>query len=388
MKRTEALATLGEMAASQSGLITSAQAKALGVDGVTLMRLRDADLLRQVGHGVYLVGGAAEPTHLDIRVAWLRLDPARPAWERDGLGEKDGVVSHASACLVHEIGDIPAPQVELTVPRRVATRESWVKLHRHNGPLPAKDVTRVGGLPVTTAVRTVLDLLRAGADAGHVGGVIAAAERRGLLDLDALAQRAGRYADRYAMGKASGAELISALTTEAGEHLQRDKALEVLSGAAAAGYEDAIRHLLHIQLPSTSHDPARLPARVQQELARLVAAQVSPAVGELGKIFTENLAAQLSPFQEAAGRVVAAQAGPAITEINRQLNEQIARQLRPLLEDSGLAAARREQIAEVILPNEAIATLLERAAASQALRAKITPADEAHDDEESNEADS
>lgn len=215
MKRVQAQATLGEMAASQYGLITSAQATARGVDGVTLGRLRDARLLEPVGRGVYLISGATTPTHLEIRIAWLRLDPARPAWERDGRGEKDGVVSHRSACLLHQLGDIPAPKTELTVPGRLTTREPWVKLHRHDGPLPVDEITMVDGLPVTTVDRTVLDLLRDHADGGHVGGVIAEAERRGLLDLRALAHQLGQFGQRYAMPGVSGAELLSTLTAQA-----------------------------------------------------------------------------------------------------------------------------------------------------------------------------
>jgi hypothetical protein len=235
MKRAEALVTLGELATGQHGLITSAQAKDLGVDGVTLLRLREAALLENVGWGVYRLPGAAVPSHLDIRVAWLRLDPAQPAWNRDGRGTKDGVVSHRSACLLHELGDIPAPKIELTVPGRLTTREPWVELHQASGPIDPVDIVVVDGLPVTSVERTVVDLLEDGADAGHVGGVIADAEHRRLVDLDALAPRVERFAARYAMPGAPGNEVLSALTAEAGQQLNRDTAFELLKDAVAAG---------------------------------------------------------------------------------------------------------------------------------------------------------
>jgi hypothetical protein len=164
---------------------------------------------------VYLSCGAPAPTYLEIWIAWLRLDPGRPAWERDGRGAKDGVVSHRSACLLHQLGDIPAPNVEMTVPMRLTTREPWVKLRRHDGPLPAEEITFVDGLPVTTVDRTVLDLLRDGVDGGHVGGVIADAERRGLLDLRALARQVGQFGRYYATPGAPGAELLAALKAQA-----------------------------------------------------------------------------------------------------------------------------------------------------------------------------
>jgi len=256
MKRAEALALLGGLAADQYGLITSAQAKDLGVDGVTLLRLREAALLENVGRGVYRLPGAIMPSHLDIRVAWLRLDPARPAWKRDGRGMKDGVVSHRSACLVHELGDIPAPKVELTVPGRLTTREPWVELHQHSGPLDPVDIAVVDGLPVTSVERTVVDLLEDGADAGHVGGVVADAEHRGLVDLGALAARVERFATRYAMPGAPGKELLSALTAEAGQQLSHDAAYELLkslvAAGATAGYGDAVRQMLQVKPLATS----------------------------------------------------------------------------------------------------------------------------------------
>jgi hypothetical protein len=308
---------------------------------------------------------------LEIRVAWLRLDPERPAWERDGLGEKDGVVSHRSACLLHQLGDIPAPQVELTVPGRLTTREPWVKLHRHDGPLPAEDVTNVDGMPVTTVNRTVLDLLRDGADAGHIGGVIADAERRGLLDIEALAEQAGQYANRYAMAEASGGELLSTLTAEAGQQMQHEKALELLkeiaTASAAAGYGDAVRHLLQMQVPSEARhgeQPSQLLAPAHAELSRTLAAQISPALEEISKGLTAGLAAQLASLQDAAARIVKAQVSPAVAELNRHLSEELAHQLTPLLHNPSFAAALRERLAEVIFPDATIAALIDQIAAA------------------------
>jgi hypothetical protein len=336
-----------------------------------------------VGRGVYLISGATPPTHLEIRVAWLRLDPARPTWERDGLGEKDGVVSHRSACLLHQLGDIPAPHVELTVPRRLTTRESWVKLRRR--PLPAEDVTHVDGLPVTTVNRTVLDLLRDGADSGHVGSVIADAEHRGLLDLEALAGQAGQYANRYAMGKASGAELLSALAAETGQQMHQERALEVLKetavASATAGYGDAIRRLLQAQVPSEAWNGehlSRLLTPVDAELSRALAAQINPALNEINKNLTGHLAAQFAPLQDAAARMIAAQISPAVTELGRQL----AAQLAPLLQNPSLTAALRERLAEVVLPDAMIAALLDQITAAGVHEPRMaltaTPDDEEH----------
>ncbi|HEV2640497.1 MAG TPA: type IV toxin-antitoxin system AbiEi family antitoxin domain-containing protein [Actinocrinis sp.] len=276
MKRAEALAILGGLASDQYGLITAALAKTRGVDGVTLLRLCDADLLENVGRGIYLLPGAVRPSHLEIRVAWLRLDPVRPAWARNGRGKKDGVVSHSSACLLHELGDIPTPKVELTVPGRLTTREPGVELHQHPGPLSPDEVMVVDGLPVTSAERTIVDLLQSGADAGHVGGVVVDAEHRGLVDFDALAARVERFADHYAVPEGSGRELLSTLAAAAGQQLNRDAVAEVwkewVTVGAAAGYEDAVRQILQMKPANASWtktvNPASLlvPAEVVKSL--------------------------------------------------------------------------------------------------------------------------
>lgn len=242
MERVEALSVLAVLAEDQSGLVTAAQASARGVDRVTQKRLAEDDLLERVGRGVYRVAGAAPPQYPEIRVAWLRLDPGRPAWERDGLGANDGVVSHRSACLVHRLGDIPAPAVEITVPRRRTTRELDVRLLIREGMTP-EDVVMIEGLPVTTAARTVVDLLADHADGGHVGGVIADAEQRGLIAIDDLAPRVQHLAASYGMPGASGHELLAELANQAGRALRADELRDAALAGMTLGYEQAVRSL-------------------------------------------------------------------------------------------------------------------------------------------------
>ncbi|MFG3208024.1 type IV toxin-antitoxin system AbiEi family antitoxin domain-containing protein [Streptomyces sp. NPDC048192] len=110
MDRTEQVAVLSEAAADQWGLVTSAQAKELGVNGVQLLRLTEAGLLSNVGRGVYLLTAVGVPPHLDVKVAWLRLQPKKFLWERPAGDPDSGVVSHASACQLLDLGDIPRPR--------------------------------------------------------------------------------------------------------------------------------------------------------------------------------------------------------------------------------------------------------------------------------------
>ncbi|MBR7830652.1 type IV toxin-antitoxin system AbiEi family antitoxin domain-containing protein [Actinospica sp. MGRD01-02] len=383
MKRAEAQAVLGELAAGQFGLVTSAQAREYGVDAVTVHRLQAAGLLQQVGHGVYQVAGAVTPTHLEIRVAWLRLNPQRPAWERDGRGERDGVVSHASACLLHELGDIPAPKVELTVTGKLQARDRWVRLRRHSQPLPEQDVTLVDGLPATTVERTILDLIKDGVDAGHLGGVIAEAERRGALDLPALAERAARFASRYSMPKATGMEVLTGLAAAAGQRLQSEQASELLGETAAAAYTagqvDAFSALLEQRLREEGWQGGEA---LSQLLAPLRNALAHPVGGE-----TSNLAAALEtllePTRSVAERLDPAQLIPVFLTLQRH-TESIA----------PYTAASTSSLASALLKfADAVrtASIAHPAASPRALepnrsaRPEIDPADLAEDDTDETE---
>jgi predicted transcriptional regulator of viral defense system len=249
---TQALRLLGEYAADQWGLVTAAQAAGLGVPRVTLTRLTAAGVLEHVLHGVYGVPAALSSANLTEKAVWLRLDPSRPAWQRHPLDGSGGVVSHRSAAAVHDLGDVIPDVVELTVPRRRTTRDRGVRLRL--GSLSPGDVERVDGLPVTTAERTVLDLLADHMDGGHIGGVLADALRRRLVDLDRLADHAQRYAARYGVtsGPHRGRQLLDQFLDEAGydgaDEPERRLAslarqLASLDADQMQGLSEALRHI-------------------------------------------------------------------------------------------------------------------------------------------------
>lgn len=195
-------------------MVTTAQAVSAGVDRTTLARLVDAGLLQSPTRGVYVVP-AASPMHVDERAAWLRLQPRRPAWQRQPLDADGGVLSHRSAAKVHDLGDLTSDGVDITVPRRRTTREPHVRLRR--GTLTPRDVTVVDGLPITTIERTILDLLADHTDGGHVGDVIADALRRDDIHLDALAAKAGVHAAKYGVRGRNGHALVQNLLTQASD---------------------------------------------------------------------------------------------------------------------------------------------------------------------------
>lgn len=204
-----------------------------------LLRLVEAGLLESVGRGVYLVTGAAQPEHLEIKVAWLRLEPELPAWRRHTFDTYGGVVSHGSACDLQQLGELPASTVEISVPRRRTTRERGVRLHRAD--LEPDDVVLIDGLPVTTAERTVVDLLAAHVDGAHVGGVIADADRRGLTNRASLAERIARFARAYGLPRSvPGERLLEYLAGQADTKLPVEETTRLRREGAVQGFVSAL----------------------------------------------------------------------------------------------------------------------------------------------------
>ncbi|HEX3784616.1 MAG TPA: type IV toxin-antitoxin system AbiEi family antitoxin domain-containing protein [Pseudonocardiaceae bacterium] len=201
--------TLAELTAGQWGLCTAPQAQDAGISRMQLTRLTQAGVLQRLAHGVYALHGAGTDDRLELRAAWLGLDPARTANDRLGDGPAGTVVSHSSAADLYGFGDLDADHHEFTVPKRQQTRRRDIRLHR--GVLPDNDVTVLNGLPVTKPERTVVDLLKAGHDGEHVAGVLADAVRTRSIDVGQLGARLAPFAARFDFAVNDGQGLLDHL---------------------------------------------------------------------------------------------------------------------------------------------------------------------------------
>jgi predicted transcriptional regulator of viral defense system len=207
-----ALELLGGYTTGQWGMVTTRQAQSLGVDDVTLHRLRTAGLLETVRHGVHATTSSPASDARPEQAAWLSLRPATPAWERPRLDPDGGVVSHRSAARLHGLGDLPDSRIELTVPRRRTMRDPNVWLRTAS--LAEPDVTLLDGLPVTTPLRTIRDLLDRSTDASHVATIVRQALEAGQVARAELPAAIAPFARRY--GVASGEELLAHLLAQIG----------------------------------------------------------------------------------------------------------------------------------------------------------------------------
>lgn len=199
----------------QWGLITTAQAHSAGLSSQQLARFSDTGVLERLRHGVYRVVGAPPNPNDDLRAAWLALAPARTAQER--LADPDvEVVSHRSAAVVHQLGDLDADRLEFTASARKQTRDSQVRFHRRRLGVGVGEWTLVDGLPVTTVLATIGDLAAARLDGGHLAGVARDAVTTHHVDLDEVVAVLSPHAHHYGVPLGQGGTLLTRMLEQAG----------------------------------------------------------------------------------------------------------------------------------------------------------------------------
>jgi predicted transcriptional regulator of viral defense system len=164
----KALDLFYEIAGGQAGYLTAEQAVTAGIPRSTLgYHAGDAGTLERVGTGVYRLRRFPTTPDGHIVAGWL------------GLARADAVVSHASALEMHELSDIIADEVHVTLPRgkRGLRIPDGVRVHFTTRPV---ERSRVLGVPVTSVERTIADQVRAGGWTEQIDRAIQQAVRRGL----------------------------------------------------------------------------------------------------------------------------------------------------------------------------------------------------------------
>jgi len=131
-----------EHARAQFGFITRVQALACGMSTDAIKRRVRSGVWVRIGPRLYFIDGAPTSSRQELMQACLLLE---------------GVVAGRSAAVVHGLLGFRPQAVEVVTMRSFVRAPEGVIVHRTNY-LPLEDVTTVGGLPVTTPARTLLDL--------------------------------------------------------------------------------------------------------------------------------------------------------------------------------------------------------------------------------------
>lgn len=150
----------------------------------------------------------AQKYHVDSG-NWLRVDrglfrlpdwPPAPddQWVRWTLWSHGrGVVSHDSAALVHDLGELDPRRVHLSVPFEFRAVDPAVVTHPTE--LLTKDVLDHGAWRVTTPLRTLLDLARGDTTQEQVTAAVGAALEQGLTTVQRIRTRSDEAGDRAAL---------------------------------------------------------------------------------------------------------------------------------------------------------------------------------------------
>jgi predicted transcriptional regulator of viral defense system len=142
---------LYRIAESQSGYFTTKQATALGYpSNKRIYHVRVGNWIRE-HRGIYRLARYPEPERSDLILWWL--------WSRDRSDHPTGVFSHQTALSLHDLTDVNPAKLDLTVPTNFRRGVSTPKVLRlHYDDVPLEDRETLHGVPVTNAMRTILDM--------------------------------------------------------------------------------------------------------------------------------------------------------------------------------------------------------------------------------------
>lgn len=170
------------LARRDHSVVTDDELRALGYSRSAIRHRVTTGRLHKKGLGVYAVGSP----HLTKHGRWM------VAVKGCGTG---AVLSHLSAAVLWGVWKKQPRRVHVTVPRRRNPERADVKLSRRD--LPEDDVTTRHGLPVTTIVRTLIDLATI-LTREQLEDVVAEADARDLIALDILRHRIDGRSERGA----------------------------------------------------------------------------------------------------------------------------------------------------------------------------------------------
>ncbi|MBL8229771.1 MAG: hypothetical protein JNL98_14880 [Bryobacterales bacterium] len=186
--------TLVRLATAQGGFFTSKQAAAIGYTAPKRNYHVGAGNWVRERRGIFRLALHPLPSRPDLVLWWL--------WSRNRQDEPQGIYSHQTALSLHDLTDVMPSRVHMTVPgefRRSAPVPKALVLHMAD--VPANEVEIVDGVPVTKALRTLLD--------------VAATEAAPVEDLRAA------FAEAKRTGKITRTEILEAQSDSSRRDLLR-----------------------------------------------------------------------------------------------------------------------------------------------------------------------
>jgi predicted transcriptional regulator of viral defense system len=146
---------LYRIAEAQGGYFTTKQAASLGyASNKRVYHVQAGNWLRE-HRGIYRLALFPEPNRPDLILWWL--------WSRDRSDRPAGFYSHQTALSLHELTDVNPSRLDMTVPpsfRRGVPVPGILRLHY--GHIADAEWEVLFSVPVTNALRTILDVWEEG----------------------------------------------------------------------------------------------------------------------------------------------------------------------------------------------------------------------------------
>lgn len=163
-----------ELAASEGGVFTSAQAQRLGIPLYALSYAAKAGRIERLWRGSYRLAYACDDGLDELRAAYALTAPEKFSHER--MADFDGVaVSGATAAFIHGIGDMYPSPYEFLVPSRFNSRHTSVSFSVSH--VEEDDIIWKARVPVTRVEHTIAHLVRTHTDMSLVARVFVDAIR-------------------------------------------------------------------------------------------------------------------------------------------------------------------------------------------------------------------
>lgn len=249
MKQLDDIKKLAEIASSQWGMFTTAQAEKLDVSRLQLSRLVEKEQIERLSFGVYRMAGVPRERLDDIRAAWLSVDPKKSAAERQNEKENGITIGGHTAAYLFDAGDLwPNPFLFIS-PERRQTQRDEIQFRKRK--LAPEDVTLVNGIPVTTPECTIAVLAAEGEDLSHIADVVFAFSKNRSMHKDRLRELLSPYAKKYGFSNRGGEAFVQYLF----EGVSQSKAWEISENLASsvkpiidnASYKDFLKHINPLQ---------------------------------------------------------------------------------------------------------------------------------------------
>ncbi len=182
MQRIGGQRDLYQIAEGQGGYFTAKQAARLGYTASKRNYHVGAGNWAREHRGIYRLALFPAPARPDLILWWL--------WSRGRSDSPQGVFSHRTALALHALTDVNPARIDLTVPPGFRKGSAIPRVLRlHFADVGASEIETIDDVPVTKALRTILDVWHEGSlPESSLRGAFEEAKRLGKLTKSQVAQ--------------------------------------------------------------------------------------------------------------------------------------------------------------------------------------------------------